>query len=185
MPLGGTPLLATTAASVAGFNPVRMAHSEISYDVRRLPIERTLELRRAVLRPHLPEHEPYVTPDDHLPTTIAFGAVTPEDLVICVARLTPEVPPFQYGGAPDRCAGSWRLRGMATSFACRGLGVGSAVMAALIAHVGQAGGGVLWCNARVAAVSFYERSGLRRWGGEWQEPEIGPHVVMWREVAPS
>lgn len=149
----------------------------IDYTVRRLPIERTRALRKAVLRPYLPEDDPYVLPDDHLSTTVAFGALTPDGRVIGVARVTPEAPPF----ATER-EQSWRLRGMATSPESRNMGVGSAVLQALIGFIADSGGGILWCNARVGALGLYERGGMRRWGDVWEEPHIGPHVVMWRDI---
>ena len=149
----------------------------VEYTVMRVPVERTLALRQSVLRPHLAGRDPYVLADDHLPTTLAFGAVTSDDRVIAVGRLTPEPPPFDAG----RLRG-WRLRGMATSAEIRGMGVGTAVLKALIAHVAGSGGGILWCNARIAALGLYERAGMQRWGEAWNDPEIGPHVVMWRKV---
>jgi GNAT superfamily N-acetyltransferase len=149
----------------------------IEYTVRQVPVERTRALRKAVLRPYLPVEEPYVMPDDHLPTTIAFGAVTPNDELIGIARITPEPPPFDAS-----CARSWRLRGMATDPGVRNLGVGSAVLAALVQHIAAAGGGILWCNARVTARALYERGGMAPWGEVWEEPHIGPHIVMWRHI---
>jgi GNAT superfamily N-acetyltransferase len=149
------------------------------YRVQRVPVERTRALRKRVLRPYLPPEDPYVLPDDHLPTTVCFGALTPEDRLIGVARITPEPPPF-----PSRESPSFRLRGMATSPEARNLGVGTAVLRAVIAHVAGSGGGLLWCNARVSALGLYERCGLARRGEIWEEPEIGPHVVMWRVIDP-
>ncbi len=149
----------------------------VDYTVMRVPVERTLGLRKAVLRPYLAEHEPYVVADDHLPTTVAFGAVTADDRLIAVGRITPEPPPF--AGERDR---SWRLRGMATSPEARNLGVGSTLLNALIGHISDAGGGILWCNARVSALGFYERGGMQRWSEVWEDPDIGPHVVMWRNI---
>lgn len=151
--------------------------SVLDYTVRRVPVERTRALRKAVLRPYLPAEDPYVMPDDHLPTTIAFGAVTPDDRLVGVARITPEPPPFD----PSYERG-WRLRGMATHPEARNLGVGSAVLAGLVAHIAADGGGILWCNARVTARGLYERGGMQRWGETWEEPHIGPHVVMWRHI---
>ena len=148
----------------------------LEYTVQRIPVERTLALRQAVLRPYLGE-ERFALDDDRLPTTIAFGAVTPDDRVIAVARLTPESPPFE---ADDRAA--WRLRGMATSPDARNLGVGADLFQAMISHLVASGGGILWCNARLAARRFYERGGMEAWGEQWDAPDIGPHVVMWREV---
>jgi GNAT superfamily N-acetyltransferase len=135
-------------------------------------------LRKAVLRPHLPADDPFIMPDDHLPSTIGFGAVTDDDEVIAVARITPEAPPFD----PEH-VGGWRLRGMATSPELRNQGVGSAVLAGVVAHIAAGGGGILWCNARVTALGVYERAGMERWGEVWEEPYIGPHIVMWRRIA--
>lgn len=152
----------------------------IDCTVQRVPVERTVALRKSVLRPYLADEQPYVLDDDLLPATVAFAAVTPDDRVISVARITPEPPPFE-----SRQANSWRLRGMATSPEARNHGIGSLVLAAVIDHVVAAGGGILWCNARIPARRLYERAGLKAWGEPWEDPDIGPHIVMWREVAPS
>jgi GNAT superfamily N-acetyltransferase len=151
--------------------------TSLDYTVMRVPVERTRALRKAVLRPYLPADDPYVLPDDHLPTTVTFGAVTPDGRLIGVGRVTPERPPFDTEREP-----SWRLRGMATSPESRNRGVGSAVLRAVIDQIADSGGGILWCNARVSALGLYERGGLRRWGEVWEEPHIGPHVVMWRDI---
>lgn len=150
---------------------------ELDYTIQRVPIERTFVLRKAVLRPYLSADEPYSCPDDHLPETVALGAVTAEDHVIGVARITPESPPFDYPHGR-----SWRLRGMAASPEVRNVGVGSALLSGLIAHIAGTGGGILWCNARVPARGLYERGGMQQWGGVWEEPNIGPHIVMWRNI---
>jgi predicted GNAT family N-acyltransferase len=57
------------------------------------------------------------------------------------------------------------------------------VLGYAIGHVAKQGGGVLWCQARVPARRFYERAGFVPAGAEWLEPQIGPHIAMWREVA--
>ncbi len=64
----------------------------------------------------------------------------------------------------------------------RGEGAGALVLDALVAHVAAHDGGLLWCNARTPVRSFYERAGFVARGEEWVDPEIGPHVVMWRRV---
>lgn len=152
----------------------------VAFTVRQVPIERTFALRKAVLRPHLAGDAVATLPGDFEPETVAFAAVTDEDEVISVARVTPEPPPFGAGGARG-----WRLRGMATDPAARNHGIGTAVLQAALDYVAAAGGGVFWCNARLAATRLYARAGLVTWGQVWEEPLIGPHVVMWRLVEPS
>ncbi|HEX3802416.1 MAG TPA: GNAT family N-acetyltransferase [Solirubrobacteraceae bacterium] len=149
----------------------------VQYTVQRVPVERTLALRKAVLRPHLSDSEPYTLEDDDLPTTVAFGALTPEDQVIGVARLSSEPPPFAEHQRP-----SWRLRGMATDPEVRNRGIGAALLKTVTGYVAGAGGGILWANARLAAKHLYERAGMQPWGVVWEEPDIGPHVVMWLDV---
>ena len=79
-------------------------------------------------------------------------------------------------GGRDR--DGWQVRAMAVAPGQRGRGVGRAVLDALLAHVDAAGGGTVWCNARVPAQAFYERAGFTVVGEPFDLPAIGPHVVM-------
>jgi GNAT superfamily N-acetyltransferase len=94
---------------------------------------------------------------------------------------------------PSACAGlpdidpsaHWRLRGMATDPALQGLGVGARVLEAGLAEVAARGGRVVWCNARVAALSFYVRQGFVVTGDVFATAETGiPHRRAWRLVGP-
>lgn len=137
-----------------------------------LPVDpaATADLRRAVLR----GGRPVPLPGDEQP---AFHVgVHDGPLLVGTGNVRPDPAPW----APDVPA--WRLRGMATDPAYRGRGVGAAVLEALVAHARAGGGGVLWCNARVPAQRFYERAGLQTRGQPWEDPEIGPHVLMWRRL---
>jgi ribosomal protein S18 acetylase RimI-like enzyme len=71
---------------------------------------------------------------------------------------------------------------MATEPECRSQGIGAAVLAALLDHVADHGGGVVWCSARAPAVDFYRRAGFLTRGEMFEEPFIGPHVHMLRAV---
>ena len=130
----------------------------------------TAELRRQVLR----GGRPVALPGDSDPAfhvgVFAYG------VLVGTGNVRRDPAPW----APDVPA--WRLRGMATDPAHRGAGVGTAVLEALVGHARDHGGGVLWCNARTPAQRFYERAGLVTRGEPWEDPEIGPHVVMWREL---
>ena len=138
-----------------------------------------MALRHEVLRPHQ-RLEEVRFPEDFAPGTAHFCAQDGEGHIVCVASVWPEAPPWPAGGAP-----AWRLRGMATAPSWQGRGVGAAVLAAVTAHVASAGGGLLWCNARLPAVGFYERGGMTTVGEPWQEPVIGPHSAMQRFVDPA
>jgi GNAT superfamily N-acetyltransferase len=130
----------------------------------------TRSLRRAILRPHqtveqVAAHEPALA--------FAVGAFAGERLV-SVGFVSPDGEP-----------GAWRVRGMATEADARGRGAGAAVLDALVAHASERGALRVWCNARTPARSLYERAGFTAASAEFELPEIGPHFVMERELAPT
>jgi predicted GNAT family N-acyltransferase len=109
---------------------------------------------------------------------VHLAALDPGGEVVGTAVLLPE----RFERMPDR-ADAWRLRGMATEARLRGQGVGSQLVRRVIEQVAARGGGLLWCYARVPAQAFYERAGFTAVGDRWEEPHLGPHVAMWREVS--
>jgi len=144
--------------------------------VETVAAEVTFALRTRVLRPHERVDDMALPGDDdpdsaHLVVRDGAGAV------IGTATVRRESPPW------DPAAAGWRLRGMAVAEGHRRRGVGGALLAAVVDHVAASGGGLLWCNARLPAVAFYRRAGLVSRGDAWDEPHIGPHVVMTRVVA--
>ncbi len=74
-------------------------------------------------------------------------------------------------------------RGMATTMAVRGSGVGLRLLDACVDHVSQSGGMLLWCNARITAQGFYERAGFHAEGDPFELPEIGTHILMLRALS--
>ncbi len=141
-----------------------------------MPAEATYALRQRLLRPHQAVEE-LCLPDDDDPDTGNFAVLSEAGIVVATAVIRRERCPWRAERED-----AWRLRGMATEPARRGQGLGAAVLNAALAHVAMAGGGLVWCNARTPALAFYQRAGFSPHGDEWDEPQIGPHVRMWREV---
>lgn len=143
--------------------------------IRRVAAEEVRPLRHRVLRPNQAVEET-LYPGDDLADTVHLAAYDGDRAggrIVGIASLYRE----------GRAAGpGWRLRGMATDASVRGAGHGAEVLAACIDHVATAGGGELWCNARMAAVGFYRRAGFEVVGEESDVPGIGAHVVMVRAV---
>lgn len=155
-------------------------------DIRPVPAAASYPLRHAVLRPHQSLEEMLWEGDDDSQTA-TFAALERESgAVVGVATVYPSPAPFEQGEAAqptDPGEGrTWRLRGMATREDLRGQGIGSRVLDALLTHVKDLGGEIVWCNARVRAIPFYKRAGFETWGEEWELPSIGRHVVMWRKL---
>jgi len=159
--------------------------------VERVAAMDTLALRQQVLRPGRPLDESIFPGDDDPRTAHVAARVrleAPELLahvdegivfegILAVGTVLPEPPPWD-AQRPD----GWRVRGMATRPELRGRGLGGRVLAALLDHVAAGGGGVVWCNARITAVAFYERAGFQRLGTPFDLPTIGVHQRMWRLV---
>lgn len=82
------------------------------------------------------------------------------------------------GPDPERTAGAWRVRGMATATSSRGRGAGTAVLAALLEHAREQHAQSVWCTVRTPARSLYERAGFRATSDEFDIPHIGPHFEM-------
>lgn len=137
-----------------------------------LPAAAVRELRHRCLRAGQPL-ETAVYDVDELPTTTHAAAYL-DGLLVGVATLHEDGPePFRL-----------RIRGMVVEPARRGAGVGARLVRALQRIAAAQGTGV-WCNARAAAVAFYQGCGFRPVGPVFELPDIGPHSRMeWAGPAP-
>jgi GNAT superfamily N-acetyltransferase len=144
--------------------------------IERVAAAEVRPLRSEVLRPGIAA-EALVYAGDDAPDALHLAARDIEGGIHGIASLNREAPPDGNAEA------AWRLRGMATRAGSRGQGLGRRLLHACFRHVRAAGGGLLWCNARVVAVGFYARLGLRKQGEEFDIAGIGPHYVMSRRLA--
>ena len=135
-----------------------------------VPVEAVIPLRHEILRADAPLETAHFEGDDH-PCTLHV-AVMHQGSAVGVGSIMPEVLP---GNPSDRPA---RIRGMAVATDRRGLGIGTLVLDALLAHVRSAGADIAWCHARLPATSLYERAGFVPVSEVFQSPGIGPHVTM-------
>ncbi len=134
----------------------------------------THELRQSILRPHQTLAE-MAYPGDDDSGTIHFGAFDREKLIGIVSLY---VEPLPDEPQPT----DLRFRGMAVDADRQLGGVGRLLIEACIAHARDAGGRVLWCNARTSAAGFYERLNFAQHGEIFDISAVGPHVVMTRDL---
>ena len=148
----------------------------MSIRVEIIDPSRARDLRRRVLRPHLPPDAPL--PGDDTPDAVTFGAVDDaDDRVLCTCFVYPDPCPW----APGRPA--WHLRQMATEPDRQGQGLGAMVVRSAVAHVTDRGAHVLWFNARESAIGFYRRLGFLTRGEVFTDDQHTiPHIRMWREL---
>lgn len=145
--------------------------------VRAVPAAATFALRQRVLRPYQ-RVEDMGLPGDDDPSTTFLATLGDDGSMTGCVRLQRVRCPWR-----PLAANAWQLRAMAVDASRRGHGLGAALVAGAVGQVARAGGGLLWCNARVAARAFYERAGFGVVSEPWDELHIGLHVGMLREVS--
>ncbi len=135
-------------------------------------MDEIIRLRKQVLHPEGPV-ERVIYKNDNLKDSVHFvvrlnskligtGSVFPED----------ESESFSFN--------DWRIRGMAVDQNFRGQGLGQKIVSAIIEHVNsnsilKSKGQIIWCNARIEALSLYQRFGFIAEKGEFIIPGSGPH----------
>lgn len=143
-------------------------------ELRRASLEEILSLRHAVLRPGLPLDTARFDGDDERQTR-HFGAFLADtgEAIACVSCMR----------RPRDGADAWQLRGMATRADLAGRGIGRVLLAFALDALGAEGGPrLLWCNARVTALRFWEREGWAVASDVFDIPGVGPHRVLRRTL---
>ncbi len=163
----------------------------MTWVIARASHEDIIELRMAVLRPGQPYVASRYAGEEH---GINIAARVDGEVVGCATFF-----PHRFAGpgeeegpadafVPAEAQGlvAWRLRGMATAPELRSAGVGSAVLSAGLEGVLEAGGGLVWCNARTEVMAFYRRHGFVTIGSEFLSAgalQI-PHYRAWVRLRP-
>jgi GNAT superfamily N-acetyltransferase len=147
-----------------------------SYTVEQVSPETTRPLRQALLK-QSSTLEDLAQSDGSYPTAGYYAAIGQRGRILAVASARPEAPPW-----PHEAEHPWRVRAVATVDEARGRGIGSAVMRAVLNHIRSHGGDFAWLNGRTPARAFYQHLGFIQHGGEWNDPESGPHMTMVRSL---
>jgi len=103
-------------------------------------------------------------PGDENESTIHVLALHHAELVGCATLLIDDSPGIQ-------------LRGMAVAKKWQRHGVGQRIVESA-ENIAIEKGKNLWCNARFAAIGFYERHGWNQSGEFFEVPIVGKHIVM-------
>jgi predicted GNAT family N-acyltransferase len=108
---------------------------------------------------------------DSAADTLHFGAFDGASNIACASCMQGE-----YENQP-----AWQLRGMATQQGRRSQGIGASLLAFIEDELLASNpNGLLWCNARLGAVGFYERAGWKTTGDVFEVTGVGPHREMFR-----
>jgi predicted GNAT family N-acyltransferase len=112
---------------------------------------------------------------DNEKLTFHLGVTLEEKIVSC-ATFYPEETNKMGGNNP------YRLRGMATDSNYLRNGYGKQIMQEAFQILKLKKCNLLWCNARILAVPFYQSVGLQEIGDLFDIADIGPHYYMYKEI---
>ncbi|MCR8561756.1 GNAT family N-acetyltransferase [Mucilaginibacter sp. BJC16-A38] len=138
----------------------------ISPSIEQIRPEHTWQLRRDVLYPGKMKHEMEMDEDAD---GIHFGAFVDD-------RLAGVVSLFQNGS-------EFQFRKLAVDASMQKKGIGQSLLAQVVKHVEENGGGRLWCNARVDATGFYLKLGFIRTGNLFTKNDID-YEIMEKMITP-
>lgn len=144
--------------------------------VLRISASDTYPLRQQVLVPDHDLQKAKFEHDDDEDISFHLGAFKDGNLVSVASFYYERNPLF-----PDQH--QYQLRGMATLPEYRNLGLSSELLNMAFPIIKQNFCTLLWCNARVSAVGYYEKVGFKKYNGDVFEIEdIGPHVLMYKPI---
>ncbi|QKQ27773.1 GNAT family N-acetyltransferase [Candidatus Reidiella endopervernicosa] len=156
-----------------------MSHSKetVPLTITTLCAEATLPLRHQLLRPHQ-GIEQCRYPGDEEAQTRHFGARYGEQEAGIVSIY--HVPCPNFSGQQG-----WQLRALTTLPELRQRGIGRSLLETAVTYAQAQGADLVWCNARIAALDFYQHNGFITMGEPIEITDIGPHYLMVRQIEPS
>ena len=77
---------------------------------------------------------------------------------------------------------AYRLRGMATDINYSRNGYGMKIMTESFNILKKRNCDLIWCNARLIAVDFYQYVGFQEKGSLFDIADIGPHYYMYKKI---
>ena len=147
----------------------------MSFQVKIVDPILTRSLRHRVLWPHLATLEECVIDIDYRDDAFHLGTFDGNRLVAIGSF-------FQTNSPKLNIEGQYRLRAMASDPDYRGKGCGRLLVEEGVKMLREKGFKVLWCDARMVAVPFYQSLQFDALEEVYEIPKIGPHRFMWKLV---
>ena len=144
------------------------------YKCKNISAIETYPLRHLVLRAGKPI-ETCAFDGDHLASTLHFGCFDGDNLIGVVSV-------FDNNSAAFSAQNQFQLRGMAVLDDYQKKGIGRLLVHFAEDYIKTQNSNLIWFNARIIAVAFYEKLGYQKIGNSFDIGDIGAHFVMFKEV---
>jgi len=149
----------------------RVLHPDIK--IKKIGAEEAIPIRQAVLRQGKPISS-CIFKGDELKSTVHFGLFSKGKLVA--------VTTFNDNQHLGFKGSQIQLRGMAVLDQYKTKGYGRLLLETGEQLATQKKVTILWFNARIAAIPFYEKFGYKSIGSSFEIPDVGTHFVMYKEM---
>ena len=143
-----------------------------------IAVEDIFAFRHKILRPHQSISDCQYPGDDSAATK-HFAAMKQEQVVGCISvyKNPQSALAIQF---PEHIL--FQFRAMATDPSVRGIGAAKTLLNMAEKYGKEAGGTMMWCNARESAVGFYEKQGYQTFGEPYFIEGIGQHYLMYKTL---
>jgi len=141
-------------------------------EARIIPSSLTYNIRNKVLWPHK-ELEHCTLSIDGLNSTYHVGSFFEKELISIGTFLEEKNQNF------DKKFSQYRLRAMGTLKKFEGISGGKSLLLYAIHILQEKKINLLWCDARINAIPFYKKVGLKTKGDFYNIPLIGKHKLMY------
>ena len=148
--------------------------TQLKVNIRKVDAEIIRPLRHSELRKGQ-EFSATSYLKDYEESTFHMACVVDDKIATC-ATFYPEK------SSKIKSDNAYRLRGMATDFNFQRKGYASGLMEESFKELKKRDCDMVWCNARLVAVDFYQSVGFKITGDLFDIAEIGPHYYMYKEI---
>ncbi len=148
--------------------------TQLKVNIRKVEAKKVRPLRHSELR----KGQDFSTTsyiEDYEAGTFHMACIVGEKIVTCASYYPEKSIKIKSNRA-------YRLRGMATDSRFQRKGYASDLMEESFKELKKRDCDMLWCNARLVAVSFYKSVGFKIIGELFDIEAIGPHYYMYKEI---
>ena len=145
------------------------------FKVQEIASELCYSIRNLILWPHKQSNDCQID-IDHSEGAFHLGVFLDNELV-CIGSF------FKQYNERFTFSNQYRLRAMATLPKAQKRGIAKALIHFACDKLLREGQELLWCDARIIASQFYQKSGFSILGESYEIPIIGTHYLMYKKLS--